>query len=108
MNAILQALFALVPFSTDLLDVADRLKTDHNRRSVALSILRDVTLILSSSLSLWLGIYATRCQGRNSSGQCTSPVLSQAVKIFFSLAVDGLPGLQVYASPSLLSESDYS
>jgi len=37
MNAILQALFALVPFSTDLLNVSDRLEADSatdNHRSV--------------------------------------------------------------------------
>ena len=37
MNAILQALFALVPFSTDLLNVSDRLDADSatdNHRSV--------------------------------------------------------------------------
>jgi len=44
MNAILQALFALVPFSTDLLNVADRLEADNSmsttnhRRSVGLTL----------------------------------------------------------------------
>ena len=45
MNAILQALFALVPFSTDLLNVTDKLEADsinsftaanNNQRSVRL------------------------------------------------------------------------
>jgi len=41
MNAILQALFALVPFSTDLLNVADKLEadgTENNQWSVSLLV----------------------------------------------------------------------
>ena len=42
MNAILQALFALVPFSTDLLNVADKLEADgaeNNQWSVSLLLI---------------------------------------------------------------------
>ena len=52
MNAILQALFALVPFSTDLLNVADKLELDNifsvatSRRSVHL-IMRRILVTVS-------------------------------------------------------------
>jgi len=49
MNAILQALFALVPFSTDLLNVTDTLDADsssssaNNQRSVVLMLMTTTT-----------------------------------------------------------------
>ena len=48
MNAILQALFTLVPFSTDLLNVTDRLQADNNlsspsnQRSVCITMMMNI------------------------------------------------------------------
>jgi len=50
MNAILQALFALVPFSTDLLNVTDKLEA--NNKSISSSNYSDLSNQRSVSQSL--------------------------------------------------------
>jgi len=56
MNAILQALFALVPFSTDLLNVTDTLDADsslssaNNQRSVVLMLMTTTTTTTTTTM----------------------------------------------------------
>jgi len=54
MNAILQALFALVPFSTDLLNVTDKLEADSgNSFTTANNNQRSVRLLMMTMMMMY-------------------------------------------------------
>ena len=52
MNAILQALFALVPFSTDLLNVTDRLEADSDNILALANNHWSVVMMLTLTMTL--------------------------------------------------------